>query len=435
MAATSVTPAGGRGLKFLLLLAWKNLGRHRRRTVITAAALAASVALFIFMDALLRGIDQESQRNLVRYETGTGRVVSSAQYRDLRRVELQHEIVDYRALSAWLSERGVANTPRLTFSGELFFGEGSLPVRLVGIDPQTDPQVFALPESLLPGGEFLAAGIPGVLLGAWMSRDLGIAAGDFVMVRTRTRHGAMQTLELEVAGILLSPNPTINRGVGFLALDVAQYDLDMTGVTEVALGPLRAPFGGALRVPGGAPLQREIERLNAALAGALPGVAAAGWPELAPDYLALRESKSSSNGLLLFLIFLIAAVGISNTMLLAVYERIREFGMMRALGMDDGALRAAIVFEAGAVGLLGSLAGLAAGAAATWWLVNWGIDLRALYGDVNIGYRVTGIFRGAWNPGIMLGAVLFGVAASMAIALLPARRALRLDVAQSLRHE
>ena len=238
-----------------------------------------------------------------------------------------------------------------------------------------------------------------------MSRDLGIAAGDFVTVRTRTRHGAMQTLELEVAGILLSPNPTINRGVGFLALDVAQYDLDMTGVTEVALGPLRAPFGGALRVPGGAPLQREIERLNAALAGALPGVAAAGWPELAPDYLALRESKSSSNGLLLFLIFLIAAVGISNTMLLAVYERIREFGMMRALGMDDGALRAAIVFEAGAVGLLGSLAGLAAGAAATWWLVNWGIDLRALYGDVNIGYRVTGIFRGAWNPGIMLGAV------------------------------
>lgn len=427
MAATSAAPAGGRGLKFLLLLAWKNLGRHRRRTVITAAALAASVALFIFMDALLRGIDQESQRNLVRYETGTGRVVSSAQYRDLRRVELQHEIVDYRALSAWLSERGVANTPRLTFSGELFFGEGSLPVRLVGIDPQTDPQVFALPESLLPGGEFLAAGVPGVLLGAWMSRDLGIAAGDFVTVRTRTRHGAMQTLELEVAGILLSPNPTINRGVGFLALDVAQYDLDMTGVTEVALGPLRAPFGGALR--------REIERLNAALAGALPGVAAAGWPELAPDYLALRESKSSSNGLLLFLIFLIAAVGISNTMLLAVYERIREFGMMRALGMDDGALRAAIVFEAGAVGLLGSLAGLAAGAAATWWLVNWGIDLRALYGDVNIGYRVTGIFRGAWNPGIMLGAVLFGVAASMAISLLPARRALRLDVAQSLRHE
>ena len=105
---------------------------------------------------------------------------------------------------------------------------------------------------------------------------------------------------------------------------------------------------------------------------------------------------------------------------------------MRALGMDDAAIRAAMVLEAGAIGLLGSLAGVAAGAAATWWL---GIDMSGLYGDMNIGYRVTGIFRGAWNPGIMVAAVIFGVAASMAIALLPARRALKLDVAQCLRYE
>jgi ABC-type lipoprotein release transport system permease subunit len=138
---------------------------------------------------------------------------------------------------------------------------------------------------------------------------------------------------------------------------------------------------------------------------------------------------------MLFLVFLIAAVGVSNTMLIAVYERIREFGTMRALGMDDAAIRAAMVLEAGAIGLLGSLAGVAAGAAATWWLVTWGIDMSGLYGDMNIGYRVTGIFRGAWNPGTMVAAVIFGIAASMAIALLPARRALKLDVAQCLRYE
>lgn len=219
MAATSAAPpgvssapAGGRGLKFLLLLAWKNLGRHRRRTVITAAALAASVAMFIFMDALLRGIDLESQRNLVRYETGAGRVVSSAQYRDLRRVELRHEIVDYRAVSAWLSERGVANTPRLTFTGELFFGEGSLPVRLVGIDPQTDPQVFALPESLLPGGEFLAPGVPGLLLGAWMSGDLGIAAGDFAALRENVLGSDFSYEDMTGAGSLLDDYEVVLEG-------------------------------------------------------------------------------------------------------------------------------------------------------------------------------------------------------------------------------
>jgi ABC-type lipoprotein release transport system permease subunit len=419
----------------LLRLALRNLGRHRRRTVITAAALAAGVALFIFMDSMLHGIDTESQRNLVWYETGSGRIVSAAQHAELERVALQHELVDYQPVLAALAARGVAAAPRVRFAGELFFGEGSLPVRLVGIDPALDPTVFRLPESLLPGGGFLETGVPGLLLGAWMTDDLGIAVGDFVEVRTRTRHGAMQTLELELAGILLSPNPTINKGVGFLPLDVVQFDLDLEGVTEIALGALRTRLGRSIPVPAGATLEREIRRLNEELASAFPGVVAVGWTELARDYLALLESDSAGNSVMLLLVFLIAAVGVSNTMLIAVYERIREFGVMRALGMDDAAIRATMVFEAGAIGLIGSLLGLVLGAAATWWLVNWGIDLSELYGNINIGYRVTGIFRGAWNPGIMVTAVIFGVAASMAIALLPARRALKLDVVQCLRYE
>ena len=419
----------------LFRLALRNLGRHRRRTAITAAALAAGIALFIFMDSMLRGMDSESQRNLVWYETGAGRIVSTAQHVELERPALKHEIVEYRPLLAALAERGVAAAPRVRFTGELFFGEGSLPVRLVGIDPALDPEVFRLPGSVLPGGEYLENGVPGLLLGAWTADDLEIAVGDFVELRTRTRHGAVQTLELELVGILRSPNPTINRGVGFLPLAVAQLDLDLEGVTEVSLGTLRTRLGRPVPVPVGATLEREIRRLNEDLATAFPGVVAVGWTELARDYLAVLESDSAVNSIMLFLVFLIAAVGVSNTMLIAVYERIREFGTMRALGMDDAAIRAAMVLEAGAIGLLGSLAGVAAGAAATWWLVTWGIDMSGLYGDMNIGYRVTGIFRGAWNPGIMVAAVIFGVAASMAIALLPARRALKLDVAQCLRYE
>jgi ABC-type lipoprotein release transport system permease subunit len=109
--------------------------------------------------------------------------------------------------------------------------------------------------------------------------------------------------------------------------------------------------------------------------------------------------------------------------------------MMRAVGMDDSAIRATMVFEAGFIGCLGSLCGLLLGAVATFCLVKWGIDMSGFYGDISIGYRVTAVFRGAWNPGTMAIAVVFGVLASMVIALLPARRALRLDIVQCLRHE
>jgi len=425
----------GGELRLLLLLAWRNLARHRRRTVITMLALAFSIAVLIFMDSMLRGIDQESQRNLVWYETGSGRVVTREQHDDLDRVALKYELIDYARLGAALTELGIANTPRIGFAGEMFFGEGSLPIRLIAIDPAADGAVFRLRDALLAGSGYLEPGSPGLMLGAWMADDLGMTLGDIVEVRTRTRHGAMQVLELELVGTLLSPNPTINRGVGFLPLDVAQFDLDMTGVTEVALGAMPSRLGRAVAVPAGAFLAGEIERVNAMLAEELPGAVAVGWPQLARDYLAMMESERSGNVLLLMLVFLIAAVGISNTMLIAAYERMREFGMMRALGMEDGAVRATMVFEAGLIGCLGSLCGLLLGAVAVFFLVDRGIDMSRFYGDISIGYRVTAVFRGAWNPGTMAVAVLFGVLASMLIALLPARRALRLDIVQCLRHQ
>ena len=428
---------GGRSRPWrsLLLLAWRNLARHRRRTVITMLALAFSIAVLIFMDSMLRGIDQESQRNLVWYETGSGRVVTREQHDDLDRVALKYELIDYAGLGAALTELGIANTPRIGFTGEMFFGEGSLPIRLIAIDPATDGAVFRLRDALLAGSSYLEPGSPGLMLGAWMADDLGMRLGDIVEVRTRTRHGAMQVLELELVGTLLSANPTLNRGVGFLPLDVAQFDLEMAGVTEVALGAMPSRLGRAVAVPAGAFLAGEIERVNAMLAEQHPGAVAVGWPQLARDYLAMMESERSGNVLLLMLVFLIAAVGISNTMLIAAYERMREFGMMRALGMEDGAVRATMVFEAGFIGCLGSLCGLLLGAVAVFFLVNQGIDMSRFYGDISIGYRVTAVFRGAWNPGTMAVAVVFGVLASMLIALLPARRALRLDIVQCLRHE
>ena len=422
-------------LGFLLLLASRNLARHRRRTVITMLALAFSIAVLIFMDSMLRGIDEESQRNLVWYETGSGKVVTRAQHDDLDQVALKHELVDYRRLVSALADLGIANTPRISFVGEMFFGEGSLPIRLIAIDPATDGAVFRLQDTLLAGSEYLESGSPGLILGAWMTADLGIALGDLVEVRTRTRHGAMQVLELELVGMLLSPNPTINRGVGFLPLEVAQYDLEMTGVTEVALGAMPARLGRPVAVPAGSFLSHQIDGVNAMLAQELPGLVAVGWPRLARDYLAMMESERSGSVLLLVLVFVIAAVGISNTLLIAAYERIREFGMMRALGMDDNSIRATMVFEAGFIGCLGSLCGLLLGAVATFCLVKWGIDMSGFYGDISVGYRVTAVFRGAWNPGTMAIAVVFGVLASMVIALLPARRALRLDIVQCLRHE
>jgi ABC-type lipoprotein release transport system permease subunit len=409
-------------VKFLLSLAWKNLSRYGRRTVITAAALAAGVAVYIWMDGWLLGAELESRRNIVWYEAASAKVLDRQYLEQAQNMPLGQVIEDPAAVEKVLSGLGLPTARRTVFAGELFVAEGSLFVKAVALDPDADGRVFRLGQTIA-AGRFLRAGQPELLAGEWLARDLGLEAGDWVTVRARTRYGAFQTLELEVVGILNCPNPMINQGMVFLPLDLADQALEMGGaVSEVAVA-----------FPEWQEPEARLAQVRSALAG-FPELAVADWQELAKDFLAISEGKRAGSGMMLVLIFIIAAVGISNTMLMAVFERVREIGMMRAMGMKDGSIRLAFLLEAGGVGLIGSAAGLALGAAVNFAMVRWGLDLGAFMGEMQIGYRVHSVFHSAWHPQALAGALVFGVLASMVISFIPSSRALKMRITDCLRH-
>ena len=418
-------------MKFVFDLALKNLSRHARRTAITVGAIAFGITIFVWMDAFLLGAELDSERNLVWYETGSAKIMSREYWEKIDNLPLKHVIENPAGVVGGLGLADIPHTERIVFGGEMFYGEGSLPVKLIAIDPQSDAKVFRLAESLEEGGRFLSNSQQGryppqeILIGQWLARDLGAGLGDTVEIRTRTRHGAMQTIALEIVGIINSPNPMINKGTGFLPLATALADLEMEGaVTEIVLS-----------LPASTRLDEKVAQFNQTLASSFPALTALSWRELATDYIAMAEMKSKGSGVLVLLIFIIAAVGISNTMLIAVYERFREIGMMRALGMKNSSIRLTFLFEAGGIGLLGSLAGLLLGTIITYFMVNYGIDYSNIVGDMDIGYRVQGVFRAAWHPEAMVQAVFFGTLISMVVALLPASRALKLKITDCLRHE
>ena len=412
-------------MKFILGLAWKNLSRHRRRTIITAAAIAFGITVFLWTDAFLLGAELDSERNLIWYETGSAKIMSREYWENIDNLPIKHVIEDPAAVVEKLELTDAKLTRRIVSGGEMFFGEGSLPVKLIAIDPQTDGDVFRLAESLEEGGRNLKDGEPEVLIGQWLARDLGAKLNEVVEIRTRTRYGAMQTMELEIVGILNSPNPVINKGTGFVPLETALYDLQMDGaVTEIVLS-----------LPGGSDVSAQVEQIKQRQSAAFPGLITLEWRDLASDYLAMADMKTKGSSVLIFLILIIAAVGISNTMLIAVYERFREIGMMRALGMKDTTIRLSFLLEAGGIGLLGAVMGLILGTIATYFMVHYGIDYSSIVQDMDIGYRVQGVFRAAWHPEAMVQAVFFGTLISMAVALLPASRALKLKITDCLRHE
>lgn len=418
----------------IITLAGRNLLRHRRRTAITAGAVAVGLSLFIFVDSILVGIEEDSTRNLINYETGAAQVVR-AEYLDERDERpLKYAIEEPDQIETRLEAVGLSATSRIVFSGELivfqdpFPEDGSVIITGYGIDPDDDGDVYRLSRSLT-AGEYLKEGTNSALLGAWLAEDIGAEVGYPITIVTRTRYGYYQTIDLEVTGIVNTPNPVVNRTAVFIPESVVGDYLQMDGaVTEIAV---------ADRV--GTSLEEITEQMRIEVAGFTSGVSdstelvVADWRTLAADVVAIAEAKDAGTSIILFFVFVIAAVGVSNTVLMSVLERTRELGMMRAVGMRNREVMLTLITEAAGIGLLGGIVGLVLAAGGVWAMVEYGIDYGSMIRDTDIGYRITQVVYGAWNLPTFGRALVIGVLIAIGTAFFPVRRALKMSVVDSLR--
>ena len=415
-------------MKFLIILAWKNLSRYRKRTIITAAALAFGLGMYIFMDSMLVGAEVESERNLIWYETASARIMHEDYWAEKDSLPLKYALDNTDELLTLLKEEGIPATPRTVFFGEIIMmkdpypEDGSMFTKIFAIDPATDEDVFEFKRTI-EAGRYLEPGEDGVMLGSWLAEDIGAEIGFPLTIVTRGRDGYKQTIDVEVVGIINCPNPYINRASMFIPLETADYYLAMEGgVTEIDIK--YRDYKKAETVSMG---------LEEKLGKDLNGWVILPWQVLAKDYVMFSEMKQGGSSIFLLLVFVIAAVGVSNTMLMAVFERERELGMMRAMGMKDSQVKMAFFIEAAGIGVIGSICGIILGVILDFWLVNYGIDFTFMVRDIDIGYRISGIFYGAWNFTTMIQALIIGVFMTIGVAYFPIRRGLKLEITECLR--
>jgi ABC-type lipoprotein release transport system permease subunit len=124
-------------------------------------------------------------------------------------------------------------------------------------------------------------------------------------------------------------------------------------------------------------------------------------------------------------------------MLMAIMERTKETGMLRALGMTDGQVLLAYVIEAGLIGAIGSFFGVLFGCLINIPMVRYGVDYSAIAAEMggDFGYRIATLFKSAWNPAAIVLTGVFATLLSAAAAVLPSLKALRMAVTESLRFE
>lgn len=417
-------------MKFVLSLAFKNLTRYKRRTLITAIAIAVGLMMYIMVDSMLVGAEFESMRNLRWYETSSVRIHHPDYWEERLQLPLDANIADPYQVVRLLDGQGIVATVRTVFAADMLlfaedFGEdGNISTLVTAIDPTLDNTVFHFEDTLVEG-RFLAPGENAVVMGSWLAEDIGAKVGYWVTLLTRGNGGFYEAMDMQIVGIVNCPNPNVNRTLVMVPLDTASAYLAMDGAaTELDL-----------RLSDGADIDEQTTRVQQILTSAGMDLVAYSWEELAQDYLAIATAKRGGSSAILFLVFIIAAVGISNTMLMAIYERIRELGMMRALGMPDRDIRLAFLFEAGGIGLIGSLAGVILGVLVNVFMVEVGLDFGFLMRDMDMGYRIQSVLRGVWNYKAIAIAFVAGIVLSMLVALVPTRRALKMDIPACLGHQ
>jgi ABC-type lipoprotein release transport system permease subunit len=405
----------------LFKLAFRNIFRHFTRTFLTFLAIALGLMFMIIMDSMLTGIDQESFDRIINYETGHIKIFDRGYREDEENLPLDKSIEKpapiIKELEKDPSVAGV--TSRINFRIMLSDGIDQYPAVGIAVSPTEDQTVFLLKQAV-EKGEFLEGDEEAMLLGEGLAEDFGVDVGDYLTILTRTKYDTYQAIDLRIKGLLRTEDPKIDWAAVVIPLGLGQESLDMgKGVTEIDI---------KLKDPS------RIQEFRDKMAKEITGVEVATWKDLAEDVMAIAEAKRGGTAVMLLGIFLVALIGITNTILLAVFERVKEIGMMAAMGMKRKQIVRLFMLEGAMIGLLGSIAGCLMAFLLNIPFVKFGLNWGAYMRDMgDIGYRVTGVSRGVWNINMFVGAFIFGIVVSALTSFYPAWVASRMEPTEALR--
>jgi len=421
-----------------LQIAFRNLGRYKAKTIITTFAVALTVFLFVVLDSYILGTSQDIERYMLLYESGAARIYSKAYYEKKEYEPLYEGFSDYEKLVMDIEKTGYNAAPRARFSGTIVSKNEKLPITMLAVDPDKEKKVL-YNHKFIKKGEFVQNGRFDIVIGQQLANHLGVTIGDNVQFMTQIEikesSGKIrridQRINFRVGGIMNTPNVTVNTEMGFTALDVMQDEQGMMlngQITEICLRDKQADeYDLVLETEKTTYIQDKLKSI-------LPdSLMLAGWEEEAKDYINLAEITKMAMWLTLPVFLILGLLGIFNTMSIAVKQRYREIGMLRSMGMFNTEIIRLFLYEAGLIGIIGTVIGLALGLLITFYMVYVGIDLTSSIEVAKESARKAFIIHSAWsfNSYIVLS-ILIPLCCAIS-AFLPSIKALKTEISESLR--
>ncbi len=399
----------------MLKMAWRNLWRHRARSLLMMGIVFAGSLVVIVLWGITQGAFQSMIATHVQVDQGALTVVRSA-YREDPAPAQGFSASDLEGiLEAVGTLESATASPRLFVAGMLRSTYGARGVEIRGVDADREREVTRL-EERLQEGRYLEA--PGeAMLGLRAARDLDVRLGERVVVSAQGEAGA-RSQSFTVVGMYTAGLAQLDESTVIVGLAEARWLAGVDGATQVAVG-----IEGA----------RDEARAAAAIGEQLgPGVEVLTFDEANPMVAGIIRGNVGEMMVMMVVLAVMAGFGVANTALFSVIERTREFGVMRSLGMSARRLAGLVIAESVLASALGFAAAALVGYGLIMYLAQVGIPLGPLgpmYGEFGIPERLYASVSG-WY---WLASLIVVVVTGMVAAWYPARRAARLQPVEAIR--
>jgi ABC-type lipoprotein release transport system permease subunit len=402
-------------------LGWRNIWRNRRRTLVILTAVVIGVWSMIFLGALMRGIADQFVRNGIATLTGHIQVHHTG-YRNDPVVE--NSIQDPARVEASLTAVLPPNTqwaPRVRVNAVASNARHSTGVTMVGIDPPQEAAISFIKGAVIEG-RYLKPDDPyGIVVGKALVKKFETRLGRKLVLMSQDTEGEIASRAFRIVGVYRAEMEATERQFVFVTLPAAQQMLKLShGISEVAIL---------------LPAHGEAHEVASALRAALPAdeYAVNTWQELLPMVSAIMKIYDWFIFIWFLVVFIAMGFGIVNTTLMAVFERIKEFGLLKALGMKPWWIVKGVLIESFCLLVLGMAIGNAAGFVSVLAISRTGIDLSALAAGMEYWGMSRVIYPSILGQDVVMANLVVFVL-GLVVSLYPAVKASRFTPIEALAH-
>lgn len=346
-------------------LAWRNLWRNKRRTLITSASIFFGVLLSAFMSSMQEGSYAQYIKTIVNFYSGYIQVHQKGYWNN----KVIGNTLEYNVVKNKLNNtKGITfYTPRLETYALASSEELTKGVLVIGIAPKKEDSITNLSRRIIKG-HFLSKDDKGVVLGSALAKFMKLNVNDTLVLLSQGYHGASAAGKYRVKGIIKQPSPELDRTVVYMDISNCQDLFSAEGrLTSIVIMVQNINDVPGIKSDLITKLGDDYEVMD--------------WKELNSILMKQIDSDRASGIIIKGILYMIIAFGILGTVIMMTAERRKEFGVLIAVGLQKYKLDYILIMEILLLGVVGIISGIAVSIPLTWYFTLHPIPLTGQAGE------------------------------------------------------